>query len=671
MKRTLFTLIFTVFLISFISAEITINQQPKLIYNLGEEINLPITVTSENGIYDYLKIYLSCDNRIHFLPEEEISLAQNEKMEITKSIFLIDKFIGNSLGSCKIKAWLQDSPGNFVFSNEFQILNSIEVELEMEKTEFNPGETVFIKGTTTKDNRQPVNGFVELSIVSNDYPGNKTYNETITDGVFLVSFDLSETTGAGKYSLKINAYEKGPLDKITNKGVADINIQVNQVPTSLEISFENTEVEPGTNLKVKAILHDQTGEKINSNAIISIKDGNDRILEQIEKPTDEFLEFPILYNEPSAEWSIVAVSAKLSSEASFKIIEKQELKAEIINKTLILTNIGNVPYNESIIVKIGNESVTLNSILEVDEVKKYTLFAPDGEYIVEILAKEESKASKSVLLTGDAIGIKEASSIISSSKFFIVFLFMIFIMGFIAFMIFKKGQNKTFFGRIASGKKNIKPIFSKTKKNLLNTKNKAELSLSLSGEKQKANVVCLNIKNLKEIEKNLKSVKETFGKIDNLIDKSKIFVYENNENLFFIFSPIMTKTFDNEKSTLELAQKIEKLLREHNKLFRQRIDFGISLNSGEIISKKEGDILKFMSFGNLIINAKKIASLSDSEIYLNEEIKNKIASYAKIEKNNEKGTDFYKIKEMKKNEDHKKFISEFIKRLERDKKSKG
>ena len=127
----------------------------------------------------------------------------------------------------------------------------------------------------------------------------------------------------------------------------------------------------------------------------------------------------------------------------------------------------------------------------------------------------------------------------------------------------------------------------------------------------------------------------------------------------------MTKTFDNEKKALELAQKIEKLLKEHNKLFRQRIDFGISLNSGEIISKKEGDILKFMGFGNFIINAKKIAAISDSEVYLSEKIKENLKSYVKIEKHKKKGVDVYKVKEIKEKEEHKKFISDFLKRLEK------
>jgi len=232
-------------------------------------------------------------------------------------------------------------------------------------------------------------------------------------------------------------------------------------------------------------------------------------------------------------------------------------------------------------------------------------------------------------------------------------------------MVFKKGYKKSFFGGIISRKRKVKPIFSSAKKNLIKTKYIAKLSLSLSGEKQRSSVTCLKIKNFKEIEKNQSSIKETLEKIESLVEEYKAYVYENNENLFFIFSPVITKTFDNEKKSLEFSQKIERLLKDHNKLFRQLIKFGISLNSGEIISKKEDNVLKFMGFGNLMIDAKKIASVSDSEIYLNEKIKDKIMSFAKVKKNKKQGIEFYTVKEIRSKEDHKKFITEFLKRLEK------
>ena len=51
-KKIILILLAVTLLASFASAEIIINQQPKETYNLGERIDIPITVVSTNGIYD-------------------------------------------------------------------------------------------------------------------------------------------------------------------------------------------------------------------------------------------------------------------------------------------------------------------------------------------------------------------------------------------------------------------------------------------------------------------------------------------------------------------------------------------------------------------------------------------------------------------------------------------
>jgi len=66
-----------------------------------------------------------------------------------------------------------------------------------------------------------------------------------------------------------------------------------------------------------------------------------------------------------------------------------------------------------------------------------------------------------------------------------------------------------------------------------------------------------------------------------------------------------------------------------------------------------------------MINTKRIAYISDSRLYLGEGVKDKIMSFAKVKKNRKSNVDFYTVEEIKGKEDHKKFITEFIKRLER------
>jgi|TARA_Y100000310_G_scaffold244335_1_gene249073 hypothetical protein len=670
MKKVMFFLICAIFLVSFASAEIIINQQPNEIYNLGERINIPITLTTAEGIYDFLQVSLICNGQEKKLPKEEIDLPSNEVIKIEKSIFLIQKFINGLTGNCEIKAYLEASPENYVFSNEFKLSNSINVELETEQREFNPEEDILVEGKATRENGELVNGFLELVITENDSE-NKTYQEIVNNGFFSLTFSMPKDAKAQQYLVKLNIYEKDPLEEVTNNGFVDFNILINQIPTSLEVVFENQEVEPGTDLKVKALLHDQTGEKIQSNAIITIKNHDDKIFEQVEKTTNEFLGFPIEYNEAPSEWTVVAASNKMITESHFTVIEKEDVKTEIINKTVILTNVGNIPYNKTLLVKIGNKTINLDPYLEIDETKKYTLTAPEGEYLVEIIADGENKTTKNVALTGSVINIKEASGVMVLVKYPLAWIFIIFVLGFVVFMIFKKGYKKSFLGYITRKKENkIFPEKLLGKSSIVESKNKAELSLSLKGDKQGASIICLKLKNLDDIEKE-ESIKEILQKVTNFAEENKASIYENNDNLFFILSPATTKTFKNEKKAVEVAQKIGEILTERNRILKKKVDFGISLNYGDIIAKKDGELLKFMSFGNLITTAKKISSISDGEVYLSEKIKERLISDVKTGKRNIQGVDVYIVKEIKhKTKEHKKFIGEFIKRLEGNKDKK-
>ena len=669
MKKVMFFLICSIFLVSFASAEIILNPQTKEIYNLGERINIPITVTTSEGIYDFLQVSLICNGQEQKLPKEEIDLPSNEVIKIEKSIFLIKKFINGLVGTCKIKAYFESSIENYVFSNEFKVSDSINIELETVQREFNPEEEILIEGKATKENGELVNGFLELIVVTENDSENKTYQEIVNNGFFSLSFSMPKDTKAEQYLVKLNIYEKDPLEEVTNKGFTDFNILIRQVPTSLEVVFEKQEVEPGTSLRLKAILHDQTGEKIPSIAIITIKNKDDKIFEQVEKTTDEFLEFPIIYNEASSEWTVIAVSNKMITESHFTIIEKEDVKTEIINKTLILTNTGNIPYNKTLLIKIGNKTMNIDPYLEIDEVKKYTLTAPEGDYLVEITADGENKTTKNVALTGSVINIKEASRVMVLVKYPLAWIFIILILGFVVFMIFKKGYKKSFIGYITQrGKNKEKTIFPEKfsgKSSIVEPKNKAELSLSLKGNKQEASIICLKIKNFNDVKKE-ETIKEIFKKITDFAEENKAAIYENSEYLFFILAPATTKTFKNEKKAVEITQKIEKILTERNRVLKKKVDFGISLNHGEIIAKKEEGTLKFMSFGNLITTAKKISSISDGKIYLSEKIKERLMSDVKTEKKNIQGVNVYIVKEVKhKKEEHKKFISEFIKRLEK------
>jgi len=659
MKKMFIFLLILTFLISFSSAEIIINQQPGELYNLGGTITTPLTVKSSTTLIGILNVNLICEGAEVNYYKNGVNLAAGEEKNLEASLILSKEMLNTLRGNCKIKASIGIA---YTLSNEFKISGLINIDIKEKQENLNPGDVLLVKGNAIREDGKAADGFARLEVILDNSTDTLIQEATVNKGVFSLETSLPENLKAGRYLVKLTISEKDSGEE-TNKGFVNYNLQVNQIPTSVEIFFENTEITPGENLKVKAILHDQSGEKIDSEAIITVKNSKNKILIQETKSTDEFLEFPIAYNEAPATWSVYAVSSQLSSENTFKIKAVSKVNVEIINKTLLITNVGNVRYNELIPVKIGTETLTINASLKVDEVKKYELTAPDGEYEVEVLG-----ASRTVMLTGNAIDIREATEgFVSLARHPLSWVFLIIVLGGVAFIIFKRGYKKSFFGYIGIGKKKEEKESVPLEKNsLVKSQNRALLSLSIKGEKQNATFVCIKIKNLKEIQSKKGNAEEALQKVVELAESQKAVTYENQENIFFILAPLNTKTFKNEMPAIHLAQSIKKILEEHNRMFKHRVEFGLSVNYGTIVAKQDPEAMKFMSMGTLINTSKKIAAVSRGEVLLSEEVRDKVITETKLEKQNIGSVTAYKIVEVKNREGTKNFIDSFLKRQKRD-----
>jgi len=653
-----------IFLSSTISAEIIFTQSLKETYNLGDTVFVPITVKTLTGTSGIIEMNLVCNGTEINFYKNGINLISGAEKSLDSSLVLIKNIIGGSRNTCKVKVIINSE---YALSDEFEISDSLNINGVLQETVFDSGENIPITGKVTKKTGENANGFIDATITTNDVNQNVTQVGTITSGSFTMNVSLPTNLKAGNYLLNLNAYEKDSDGLLTNTGSVSYNISIRQVPTNIEIIIENEEIDPRETLRVNAILHDQTGEQINETTFITLKNSADKIIEQEEVSAGTYFEYLIPYNEPAAEWKIYATSNKLSAEETFLIKQKESVEVQIINKTILVTNNGNVFYNKTLLVKIGDTPLNINVALDLDESKKYILSAPEGEYTVKVVTDEDSEVTGTMSLTGNAIGIKESSW----SSFGIVFCWILFISILIAgtFFTFKKIRKKPFFANM-NLKKNINekeiPIL---KDNIItSTGNRAEMSLTIKGDQQDASVICLKIKGLKELRaKKGGSTEDTLKKIIEFAGEKNAVVYENQDYLFFIFAPTKTRTFKNEKSTLELAEKIQDMMKEHNRIFNQKMDFGISLNCGTIVAKLENGVFKFMNMDSLVTMSKKIASLSNGEILLSNKMNDLVRLLTKTEKEMRESTPVFVLTNIKKEDDEtKKFINKFLNRQDKD-----
>ena len=667
---------------SFASSQIIINQQPNQLYNLGDAVTVPITVVDNyKALSGTINADMLCNGQDINFYKNDISLPQGQPKNLELSFVLINHgltMINNSLGFCKVKIALGSDTDNLVITNQFKISNLITILKTSSDILFNPGDYFYVAGNATKENGDGVDGFIDTQIMPNDNSTNSSLVDnlgTVSGGNFAINISLPENMAAGTYPVNLKVYEKDANGIQTNAGSFSYAIGIKQVPTSLEIVFANPQVIPGTSLEVKAVLHDQSGTEMNSTSFITIKDSNDKIMEQTQQNTGDFLEFPVNYNQAPAEWNVHAVSSQLTADSTFNILENKKVKIDLVNKTVTITNVGNVPYNNTVVIRIANESFPTDVSLNVDESKKFLMTAPEGGYNIEITTPEGDKVTGMAVLTGKSLNVSEASGeggIMMFLKQPAIWIFIILVLGVGTFLIFNKTRKKSFFGfmskeRIKKDKSEIMTL-SKDKNFTAKTSNKAELSMSIRGEKQEVSIACLKIRNLNEFERQ-GDVRETLKKISDTADNKDAVLYENQDYLFYVFAPMRTKTFQNEEAALRFAQEASDILNNHNKLYKHKLEFGISLNYGAIIAKQE-DTLKIMSLGTIMTSAKKIASLANNEILISENINGKIMRIARTQMETRNDTKVYVLKGLKAgNEEHKKFIENFSKKYEAEKRS--
>jgi len=684
-KGMIFLMILVIFFSIFsVSAEtnkqdIIIETNIKEVYNLGDRIPISLKISSTVDVTSNLKLEMVCDgHKMDLMNMNNFYIPSAERKEITYTLSL-DNMQGYT-GSCKIKGIYGDD----YTTKEFDLTDELKVSVEEISETVKPKKNLIIKGEVLKQNPSSdgFDGF--YSIDFNIDSITEKEQGMVENGFFKVNFTIPHGLAAGKYNGNILVFDKDKEGEKANKGETGFEFNVAQIPTNLEIVAEK-EVKPGNEIEIKTILHDQTGKNIPKNVTITIRDSSGKIIKMENRQTKESLEIEIPKNEKQGEWNITAISKNMKTQSKLKILKNKETEVRLINKTVLIKNVGNVPYNGTVSVKISNETIDVPTSLGLGENKKYHLSAPEGNYTVEIVADGEKRVTKNIQLTGKAIDVKDSLSgnLISNP---IVWGFVIIVLGIVLYIVFKKGYKRSFFGRKIKHKdKNKEKEKKKSKEDKEKKKqdkateamnqgilphydNKAALSLSIKGNKQDANLICLKINNYDEIKKDPQTVKETFHKIIKTAEHSKAYIYESNGNIFFIFAPEITRTFKNEKTAIQTAKKIEEDLRKHNKHFKQRIDFGLSVNRGEIIVKKEKKEMKFMSVGKLTTSAKKIASMAKGETLLTKEMNEKLGPEIKTEKGEDKENkiEFYRIKEIKDRTHNQKFLQEFVKRYKKD-----
>lgn len=684
-------LLVVVLISSFVVGDIVISE-PLDVYNLGDRLYVDTSglVGAENG---NLNINLVCGNKTTsllkisaraFSTEEAQSYSIPYKFLTTEDLEIED--LNHIIGDCQIIASLGAA---ITATKTFSISNNVIVTATLNKSSYDPGEAITVFIDAVKLNGVLMNGFIEGANAT-------SFSKVAEDGFAREIFSMPETIEAGTYRLDIRAYDVGRRGTL-NQGSTVIFFDINQVATSIVMSLADTAITPGEEFTIGAEVYDQSGIRIPGIVAIEIVSPKGDIAEYTV-PNDDLTSIDFETNSTPGVWTIIASFNDLSEAREFDVLEVQKIEFDFEDSVLTIRNTGNTLYNKSIDIQIGEETMYLDLNIKTGETRKFSINAPDGEYDV-IIDDGENEINRQVLLTGNAVGVSDFRDVGFFRGYSILWIFLIVVLSGIGIVFFrrykrtktvgpngdihglagdKKGIIRKVVGKIGKIKKRVsgkvpagikshvndsmnftnkspivqgldhdnyshedKTMVDLTKKRVMS----AESALVLKGEKHMSAVLALSFKNYADLND---VTKDTLHNAFAGAQKRKGLVDWRGDYVFVLFTPTITKTYRNEVLAVKEGLELLGILNEHNRKFRDKIEFNIGVHVGELVTSKEGGKLRYTSIGNTISLVKRISDSNSGKVIISEAIRKKLLRELKVVKAKEIGENrTYEVTEIK------------------------
>ena len=633
------------FLASSVSAELLI-EQPSYTYNIGDEFNISVTVNSLTNTDDFFLAKLVCNSGEKDIYKSPESIKAGEQKTVFISARLREFLTDNFTGECYVKA---DYGSDEAISQKFYITNEVEINLEINGALFNPGEVVRISGEAIKKNGQLLNGFVQLSVSELNF----SVYLPISKGKFSFNFTIPEYSYARTYNIIANAYEKDSSGEIINEGNATASIRVKQIARKIDLEFSLLTIKPGDDLAYTIRLYDQAGEDFKGDASVIVYKPDKSVFQKKLVKAGEPNTIKTTYNSTPDYWKIEAKAYDLTKEKGFYIEKAESASFDLVNRSLIVTNTGNVPYNRLIEVSIGEINELKEIKLELGQTKQYKLSAPKGEYEVSIKDGSKAEALGMASLTGGAISVGDVTGLIKSNSLIFAWVALIIILLLIILLYYRKIRKKSYFGQTPKLLAPIK-IVSAPKIN-------ADNAMADKGEREEAVMIALNIKNYDILTKNDPDIDTAINNVLYKAKEAKAKIYLNGDYRIMIFSHLLTGEDDNNIRAVNVAKDIQASLSDQALV--KKMKFGIGIHSGEIIVEIKEGKFKLTSIGNIIPAVKKIAEYSNSDILMSEKMHRRVMGAVQAERLS--NLPIWRIKKIANRDENTQFIDNFLKRQRR------
>ncbi len=646
------------------------------VYNYGDLLSTNTNVVSPVSSSGHYTAELVCGANLT-LPifNQFIYLNPNTEKHFEITTQLTDNSLRNNNQNCFLRA---NYNGETVSSGQFRLSKVISLDTDIAFDELKPGSLILIDGLAFKESELPFNGYVELFL-----PSLNLYKSgTIQNGKINISTILPLNAKSGFHNATLFVHDSDAFGRELNNGTQSYNIEVLQILNTVEIVAEKESIKPGEEFVFIVDARDQAGDPIGGKVGILVSEPNG--LPYIKKVVNhgEAQKIPFSLNNTPGYWSVEATVAGVTKRKLFYLAEMPKIQTSLINDTLIVTNIGNSLYDGPLEITIGSHVEVKQLKLEVGETEKFTLHAPDGTYSISVLGDEKQESLGTTFLTGKAIAVTDLKddffNTISDPLIWwlaaILFVMIIILVQVkmrlqrrpptpgsqnLGSWSVKQPQSPIITTKIEKPAEVKKPVQSVSQSlswkpssysQMASTQRQQEIPrespkpqlapapgvnpFASAHEGVRERAVALAVRASAGTSP---YAAQTLNTALSLAQETGAKIYIDGEFKIVIFSPRLTKTYDNENLAVNAARRMESLFLEHNRLYNDRINFGLGISDGEIISEIEGGKFHFTSAGNVISSSKRIAQTAVMKLLLSDSIRKKVMNTVKTEQSSATG----------------------------------
>ncbi len=648
----IFAILTTIFAFGFASAGIFIEPLNE-IYNYGDQLTIQTNLITSSATAGHYTVDLKCGANLTLsIFNQFFNLQTGVEQPVQITTQLTSPLLNNLSSSCYLSA---NFGNDATSSGSFRLSDEIILDLELEFDELSPGKYIYVSGNAMKESGVPLNGFVELSVPSL----NLYKSTTVINGVVNVSTIIPENAKSGKHNITIGLHDTSSSGVVFNRGSFSDDFSVSQILKDVEIIVVDEEIEPGKEEFIFQIAtRDQAGEPIQKEVNILVSDP--RGLPFIKKilKSNENQKIVFSLNNTPGYWSVEITLGDITKRKIFYVAEVQKLQTSLINDTLIVTNVGNALYKGPLEVIIGSFVEVKQISLDVGETKEFKLEAPDGTYSISVNEHGEPQVLGSTFLTGNAIKVSDLrEDLIDTIKNPMIWWLaaILFVLIIILVQVKMRLQRRPPVASVGTASKSFETRSNKA----IDFESKPAMTVSeppqdrasypqsstlkgfsrsmppmtnkifadtQTGARERAVVIALKVNG------NSAYASQTINGALSLAQETGAKIYIDGDFKIALFSQRLTQNYDNATLAVQAAKRMESLLAEHNRLYRDKIFFGIGIHEGDIISEVERGVFHFTSAGNVISAAKRIAQSATMKILLTDAVKSKVSNTVKTEK---------------------------------------